>query len=388
MDKQRLLQLLNKHEDGTISESESIELEEWYNSIDLKSPPIQLHEIGKLKKEMLYQFHDQFAKTSLPLPVFPVNWRLLRAAAVISGLLICMIAYYLSVNNSKLVTASKNGEISYNSGDIPPGSSRAILILGNGSQIDLHQSKPGILTQQGGVQIIKKADGTLGYHYSGNGKIETTFNTIRTPRGGEYKLTLPDGSQVWLNASSAIKYPTVFDGKERRVEISGEAYFEVEKNPAMPFIVSVNGKQDVRVLGTHFNINAYEEEGPEKVTLLEGSVKVSDKNYAVILHPGQQSSLTEIGFKIEEADIDQVTAWKSGFFEFSNSSLESIMRGISRWYDVDVVYESRPKDLSIFGGRINKHLPLSKALEMLEPYGIQAKINGKEILITEKSIEK
>ncbi|MEP7376367.1 MAG: FecR domain-containing protein [Chitinophagaceae bacterium] len=383
MDKMRLLLLLSKKADNVLSDEERNELDTWYESLYLESPKIDQYE-DELKQEMLFQFREKIVKPSPQHRYILLSRKMLRVAAVAAGLLLVGSVYFIAVQKTTSAKPVSTSDIAVNIKDVEPGSSRAILMLGDGSKIDLDKRDPGLLARQGSVQVVKLADGTLGYRPQGNEKEEENmlFNTITTPRGGEYKLTLPDGSKVWLNASSSLRFPTVFTGTERRVEVSGEAYFEVAKNRAMPFIVSVNGKQEVTVLGTHFNINAYNEEGTEKITLLEGSVMVAEKNYSITLKPGQQSALTENGFKSQEADVEQVIAWKDGFFEFENASLETVMRGIGRWYDVDIRYQDKPETSVIFGGRISKHLPLSNVLKMLETYGVNAKINGREIMIS------
>jgi ferric-dicitrate binding protein FerR (iron transport regulator) len=208
------------------------------------------------------------------------------------------------------------------------------------------------------------------------------YNTISTPKGGQYQVTLSDGSKVWLNAASSLRFPATFSGKERKVELTGEGYFEVAHNKKMPFHVTVNDL-DVEVLGTHFNINAYADESAIKTTLLEGSVKVVKGNETKIIEPGEQASVTtsedEINVK-QQVDLEQVVAWKNGIFQFERADIESVMRQISRWYDIDVDYHGRVSEH--FGGTISRDVNISDVLKMLEMTGgVNFKIDGKKVIV-------
>lgn len=381
MQRSRLLELLNKFDNESITDEERAELYEWYDSLDMESLNWESRVGDQSKAAMLAEFRSRYPATTQRGRLSKISWRSLKVAAVAAGLIFGILYYTNSrkpTGNSFVKNVQTPGTVS----DVAPGNTRAVLILGDGSTIDLHKSSAGTLAQQGSTEVRKRDDGSIDYVSNQEGKQGIIYNTVQTPRGGEYKLVLADGTSVWLNASSSLKFPTAFSGTERRVEVSGEAYFEVAKNKHLPFVVSVNGRQEVRVLGTHFNVNAYLEDGLEKVTLLEGSVAVAQGKYAVTLKPGQQSFLAGKGFEIEDADVDQVIAWKTGFFEFNNSSLESIMQSISRWYDVDVIYEMRSAPAPTLGGRISRHLPLSKVLKMLSSYGIRSKTIGKSIVIS------
>ena len=252
--------------------------------------------------------------------------------------------------------------------DVLPGGNKAILTLGDGSKIILDNAQNGALATQGNTAVMKKSN-QLVYNasnaVSGSLLEKILINTIATPRGGQYQIILPDGSKVWLNAASSIKFPTIFRGEERRVEITGEAYFEVAHNAKMPFIVS-NGDAEVRVLGTHFNINSYEDENVLKVTLLEGSVKVlrSTTNESKLISPGQQAQLTHNGsIKIAEVNANEVIAWKNGYFHFDRADIKSVMRQLSYWYDVEVVYEGSIPTQQ-FGGDMQRNLTLSQVLNI------------------------
>lgn len=207
------------------------------------------------------------------------------------------------------------------------------------------------------------------------------YNTINTARGNLYKLVLSDSSRVWLNSASSLRFPAVFSGTERSVELAGEADFEVARNKTMPFRVKVNG-MEVEVLGTRFNVNAYTDEGAVETTLLEGAVKVRNDKGFVLIKPGEQAvtknNETEIG--VSEADLDQVMAWQEGFFEFDNTELPVIMRQISRWYDVDIIYKGQTGDKK-FGGRISKSLNLGDVLILLEANGVRFTLEGKTLIV-------
>jgi len=267
--------------------------------------------------------------------------------------------------------------------DIPPGGNKAILTLGDGSSIMLDSAKNGSLASQGSTNVTKSKKGELVYNASGNSDQAVVFNTVATPKGGQYHIVLPDGSKVWLNAASSLRFPTAFRGKERKVEITGEVYFEVAHNAKMPFIVKA-GETEIAVLGTHFNVMAYPDEKALKTTLLEGSVKVSRGGKSAMLAPGQQASIRNIADNIRVADnvdMEKEMAWKNGYFQFQDDNLENIMRQISRWYDVDVTYEGNPGK-ETFTGRLPRNGNVSKVFKILSLSGVKFKIEGKSVIVT------
>ncbi len=274
--------------------------------------------------------------------------------------------------------------------DVPPGHDGAILTLADGRQIVLDSVQNGSLVTQGTTRITKLNNGQLNYSIL-TGKpaeigkpSEILYNTLTTPRARKATVILADGTQVWLNAASSIKYPTAFAGKERRVEIAGEAYFEIKKNAEMPFVVRRAGSNEsIQVLGTRFNVNAYDDEDAMKTTLLEGSVKVIRGRNSSILSPGQQAILGNgnDGIRVvDDTNIDEVMAWKNGRFQFSNMDLKTIMRQLTRWYDVDVVFEGKVPDIRV-GGFIHKDVNLSTVMEFLGENGVHYKIEGNKITI-------
>jgi transmembrane sensor len=281
--------------------------------------------------------------------------------------------------------------------DVAPGGNRAILTLSNGQTITLDSASDGLLAQQGAAKVVKKADGQLAYTQSVVSGATVFYNTMTTPRGGQYQLTLADGTKVWLNAASSITYPTTFLGNERRVKVTGEVYFEVTKNASQPFKVTVKDREEVEVLGTSFNINAYSDEIDMRTTLLQGSVRVMDlaANPVVgvntnngkpgfILKPGQQAQI-ESGHPfrvVGNANVDQVVAWKNGLFQFDNADIQTVMRQLSRWYDVDVSFEGPTPDIR-FVGKLPREANASQVLRVLQKEQVHFRIEGKKIIVTQ-----
>ncbi len=274
--------------------------------------------------------------------------------------------------------------------DVPaPSGSNAILTLADGSTVVLDSARDGLLTRQGGTQISKTNAGKLVCKTLNQNPVPAAilFNTVSTRRGGQYQIVLPDGSKVWLNTVSSLRFPTAFTGGERVVELTGEAYFEVEKNEQMPFRVHVNSPgdkgMDVRVLGTHFNVMAYDNEAEIRTTLLEGAVKVFKGDKSSVLAPGQQVKLDKQGgFKLDEhADMELTMAWKNGFTSFKSADIKSIMRQVERWYDIDVVYVG---DVSgrTFSGGISRDANLSEIIRLLEVSKIHFRMDGRKLSVT------
>jgi ferric-dicitrate binding protein FerR (iron transport regulator) len=274
--------------------------------------------------------------------------------------------------------------------DIAPVGNRAVLTLADGSTVLLDSSAKGLLAQQAGMQITKSADGELMYksvigHQSS--VISSSFNTLSTPRGGQYKLTLPDGTQVWLNAATTLRYPVHFAADERRVEMTGEAYFEVAANAKAPFKV-ISNNQEVKVLGTQFNVNAYTDEESIKTTLLEGAVSVTNPTslnpQSAILRPGQQAQVNGNQVTVaNNVNLEQVVAWKNGQLAMENLDLKAVMRQISRWYDVEVVYDGA-LPAGRFGGILDQKLYLSNIMEVLEERGVRCRLEGQKLYISAK----
>ncbi len=273
--------------------------------------------------------------------------------------------------------------------DLMPGGNKAILMLANGSKIVLDNAKHGKIAEQQNVSISKTQSGQIVYSNNGNApatdqiaSAAIVFNSIITPRGGQYEVVLPDGTKVWLNAASSLKYPTVFSGADRRVELTGEAYFEVAKNAGKPFFVK-SATQTVEVLGTHFNVNSYYDEKAVRTTLLEGSVKVNSSAGKLLakLTPGEQAVNSAVAINvIHDADVDEAVAWKNGKFMFHDADLQTIMRQLSRWYDVDVEYQGQVP-VKHYLGRISRNVPVSQVFLILKTSGLNFTINGRKIIV-------
>ena len=331
--------------------------------------------------KLLEYIHQKIKPVAEPAKIirFAV-WKKVAAAAVII-MMLGTGAYFLFGNKGKQDEIAKTENNNSSNNDVAPGGNKATLQLADGSTIILDSAQNGTLSQQGNARVLKLDNGQLAYNASGTAK-EVLYNTISTPRGGQYQLTLADGSKVWLNAASSIRFPASFTGSKRKVELTGEAYFEVAKNPAMPFTVSVNG-MNVEVLGTHFNINSYADEDVIKTTLLEGAVKVIKGSVIALLSPGQQAQLTsngQIGVN-KNIDVDEVMAWKNGKFQFGDKvDIGTIMRQIARWYDVDVEYKG--VFTKHFGGSISREVNISQVLKVLETTGdVKYKVEGRKVIV-------
>lgn len=297
---------------------------------------------------------------------------------------------YFRLHRSPEPAIAKTAPVQRLQNDIPPGGNKAVLTLGNGSAIVLDSAHDGMLAQQGDAKIVKTNNGQLAYNKvhdpSSLATNEPLYNTLATPRGGQYQLVLPDGSKVWLNAASSIRYPTAFTGKERKVEITGEAYLEVAKSATMPFVVKISSpagaKGEVIVLGTAFNVNAYDDEPLVRTTLVQGAVLVRKDAAFVLLAPGRQAQLSATGQinVVNDADMEEVLAWKNGLFSFKGTSLEEVMRQIARWYDIKVTFKG-PVPTRRFGGKIYRNAGISGVLEILEESNVHYQLNGKEMVI-------
>ncbi|GGH01432.1 FecR family protein [Mucilaginibacter phyllosphaerae] len=307
----------------------------------------------------------------------PVLWP--RIAIAASILLFLSIGTYTLFMRPFTVQQAAQNQLN----DIQAGGNKALLTLANGQKVVLTDARNGLLSNQNDVSIIKTADGRVMYKKDTvTDNRVAAYNTITTPRGGQYQLTLADGTKVWLNSGSSLKYPAYFTGRERSVELTGEAYFEVAHNRAMPFRVA-SGVQTVQVLGTHFNINAYTDEPALKTTLLEGSVSITSNHRQTLLKPGQQATLAHQKFIVNETDIDDAVAWKNGMFQFSDESLESIMRKIARWYDVDIEYTNDAIKSLPLTGVITHYSNITKVLGMLKrTKQVDFKIDGRKIIVS------
>ncbi|GAA4787032.1 hypothetical protein GCM10023231_13950 [Olivibacter ginsenosidimutans] len=268
--------------------------------------------------------------------------------------------------------------------DVAPGGNKATLTLANGQVIVLDTTKNGILAHHGGMEIKKIADGKLAFRIPANTKGQQAFtetNTISTPRGGQYQITLPDGSQVWLNAETTLIFPSQFDKQERKVVLNGEAYFEIAKHVKKPFKV-ISNHMEVHVLGTHFNLTDYEDERKPKTTLVDGSVRIKSGKQAQLLKPGEQAVLTadkQIKL-VKNVDIETEIAWKNGLFQFKDAGIEQVMNNIARWYNIEVSYTGKINK-KLLNGKISRDVNLSELMSMLAYTGVHYEIQGRKVII-------
>jgi ferric-dicitrate binding protein FerR (iron transport regulator) len=338
----------------------------------------QDHEIGQLIEQNVME-EIRGAKV-VPIKQGSGTW-LRKMVAVAAVLILIAGAYYLISSNS----LKKEGTIASvkkeRTDDVKQAGNNAVLTLGDGQDVILDKSTNGTITRQGGIRLDKTRDGLLSYVPESEAG-EVVFNIVSTPKGGEYHLRLSDGTNVWLNAVSSLRFPAAFVGNERVVQVTGEAYFEVAHNAKKPFRVEVKGMQ-VQVLGTHFNINSYQDEGQSITTLVQGKIKITGGKASAILLPGQQALLTAENALsvVKHADLEEVLAWKNGYFKFNETEIEIAMKQIGRWYNLEVVYlGSTPNGHCT--GKIGRNLSLLKLDSVLNGIGVHCKMEGKKITIT------
>jgi transmembrane sensor len=360
--------LLQKYKAGHCTSEEKAWLESWY----LQHDPDAILELQP------QEFVDDLQQIGAGLPLYKATrtrplWPRIAAAASIL-IFLSLGIYFLAQKAAPPVQTTKN-QIK----DIAPGSYKATVTLANGKQIVLTGAKNGFLANQGNTAIHIRAGNQIVYKATGS-TIALQYNTMSTPRGGQYSLTLSDGTQVWLDAASSITYPVAFNGKDRLVNITGQVYFEVAHNAAKPFKVTANG-QAVEVLGTHFNINAYPDEPNIKTTLFEGSIKLTSNTGQAILKPGQQAQLSQDKINVvSDANMDEAIAWHKGLFEFHDADIQTVMRQLSRWYNVDVSYEGKITDRH-FSGKLYRNVTALTVADILSYKKIHFKIEGKQIVV-------
>jgi ferric-dicitrate binding protein FerR (iron transport regulator) len=414
---QRIADLIVRHLREELNSQEDAELQRWVGaSVENRNLFERLtHE--KLLQEELIEFHesrkDVWKKIDESISAKPVIMRSRKsrnylAAASVVVLIAAGIFLWIQYQGNKSVIAKTPGPDQQIIQDVAPGGDRAVLTLSDGSIISLDSAQNGMLARQGNFSIVKAENGKIVYDGQQpaftNDNSSLTYNTVRTPKGGQYHITLPDGSNVWLNAASSIRYPTSFKSHERRVEITGEVYFEISPlltSPSggggkskIPFIVttiSASGKtSEIEVLGTHFNVNAYADEMSINTTLLEGSVRITTISQSegqpgkrsFILKPGQQSQVSKEDkiFVVNEINTEDVVAWKNGMFQFGSVDIETIMRQVTRWYNIDVEYRGA-KPVDKFRGAINRNVNLSELLKILELSEVHFKLEGRKLIV-------
>lgn len=310
------------------------------------------------------------------------TWYLVAASVTI--LLLLSATYFLFQHKKEdRLVATKNNVLQIK--DIPAGRNNATLTLDNGKTIMLDSAANGTLAQQGNTDV-QKINGQIAYRKTAIAmNTKSVYNTITTANGNQYHLILTDGSKVWLNAASSIRFPASFTGKERKVTITGEAYFEVAHDATKPFKVEFKNKaganEEIEVLGTHFNVNAYQDEPEMKATLLEGSVRIKNADGVKMLLPGQQARIRSKGIDIKNnVDVDQVVAWKNGYFLFDNTDIYTLMRQVARWYNVEVHFDGKVTEDG-FSGKISRDVPLSNFIKVLQLNDVKVKTKGRNIIV-------
>jgi len=392
MTENEYLSLCEKYLKGDCTPQEELLLKEYQDKFMLNDRPWITETMGDeaeirnlLSQKLQASMHANAKEEKLTLTKF--NWRYASAAAAAILIFISVAIYFIepkaTIQQHRVAVKQTQPVQTI----ITPGSNKAVLTLADGSKIILDNAKKGVLTKQGNTAITKSADGLLVYNFKNtetSAQIANPLNTITIPRGGKYQIVLPDGTKVWLNSSSTLTFPTLFTGSERSVQLSGEAYFEVAKNKDMPFKVRLNNNTEVKVLGTHFNIMAYNDDSEIKTTLLEGSVKLSNSSDNVLLVPGQQGIVgrtSNATFKVKEANIAEAIAWKDGNFMFVNEDIKSIMKKISRWYDVDINYNDDMSDKT-FSGTVSQFKDVTEVLKLIQlTHVVRFKIEGRRIIV-------
>ena len=373
-------QLYKKYISGDCTSQERKKLENFQDSLNLEEQPWDDMRMGD----------DEIIKSSIQselttsIQVHSKRRRIqLRSLFAVAALLLIFIVtgiYYKKLDTEPPMVKKDFPRFR---NDILPGDNRAILTLDDGSKISLDDAKNGILANENNTEIKKIGTGQLEYSKGSQITQSIKYNTLSTPMGGQYQLTLPDQSKVWLNSASSIRFPTEFTASERVVELRGEAYFEISKNKQVPFIVRSINSMEVKVLGTHFNVMAYENEKSINTTLIEGSVQIISSTQKVVLKPGQAAILDKDkgNFAISPADLEQAIAWKNGYFMFNNENIESIMRKVARWYNADITYNGNLNNKD-FVGTISRSKNISELLKMLELTGaVHFTIEGRRITV-------
>lgn len=383
MDKEKFLQLATKISEGSATDADVA----LYNACIsyFENENIVWDEKLMGNKEFIENEISQRINKHINYPIAHGNIRSIYVRIASVAAVLCLITFtifYLYQNKQLNKSVAKTKASGSRSTDIKPGGNKALLTLANGTSIDLNTIPAGTLIHQSNSELSKTAGGQLvcnvSNKYADPQNSITSYNTLSTPRGGQYQIVLPDGSKVWLNSVSSLRFPVAFTKNYRKVELSGEAYFEVAKNKNAPFIISVN-KHEIEVIGTSFNISAYSVK-TTKTTLIAGLVKVKKGNNSRIIKPGEKAIVNEL-IEVSDADTEQDVAWKNGLMSFNNEDIRSIMLEVSRWYDVEVVYTGKVPERK-FTGEITRNARLSELLKILELSDINFKIDDRRIIIS------
>lgn len=398
MEESEFGQLIEKYQQGTLPDAEKAIVDEWFESLGGGNPAIWTEqEENALKARIMQQIDAPGAtgKRVLFRGKIPETqpakrgkeWRIAAAACILVLLSAGTWLFFARApeQTGPLVSTVQTGQ------DVLPGGHKAVLTLADGQNIVLDNAPNGLLAQQGPAKVVKESEEKVTYTTPGTAPGEVIYNTLTTPKGGQFQVQLPDGTEVWLNAASSIRFPTGFKEHERVVEITGEVYFEVSKlqgknSRNMPFTVKVNDAA-ILVLGTHFNVKAYDDEQTVKATLLEGTIKVNRGTESEMLVPGQQAVLNKSDGTImvmNEADMEGAVAWKNGLFRFSHADLKTVMNELARWYDVKVTFAEDTIPEQYFEGEIQRDLNLTQVLNILEKSRVKFRMEGRTIIIGTK----
>jgi ferric-dicitrate binding protein FerR (iron transport regulator) len=391
MEEKQLTSLIEKYLSGEATETEKALVEKWYENLESSAGKLKLEETrdidasekrslvelqGKIQlRKRLAEVSTREAHTSM----LSGRTRIWLAAAVVALLVASatLLVFNHSPTSERLTVTGQLTQA-----DVPPGGNKAVLTLSNGATITLDSLQNGLVSVQGKTRIVKQNSGQLAYQTAGIDPKKPLYNTITTPRGGYFEVVLPDGSHVWLNAASSIRFPAAFPDGAREVQVTGEAYFEIARKSDRPFRVRVN-KMTITVLGTHFDVMAYQDETAIRTTLVEGSVRITQGDAAMTLTAGQQLSLNQMGDMklMTSAEINKVIAWKNHLFWFENDDIQTIMRQLARWYNVAV--EIKGTIPGHFTGSLPRNVPVSKVFEVLQQTGsIHYKIEPGRIIVS------
>ncbi|QJB34867.1 FecR domain-containing protein [Chitinophaga oryzae] len=374
MDKNTFHELVNRYLDGTATTAEQALVDRYCEQLETAGETELEPEAEALLQQVMYD--RIMRRIQAPRKRF-YRWTYAAAAAAVLAIVAVGGVFFFPRKQPPAITV-KEKSVFHN--DIEPGGNKATLTLANGSTVVLDDVVTDTLAPQGNSRITRTGNGQLAYQAQSGVPGKPVYNTLTTPAGGQFRLTLPDGSKVWLNAASSITFPTAFTGKDRTVELKGEAYLEVSRNPQQPFKVKVRD-MEVSVLGTHFNINAYPDEKGIRTTLLEGSVRVNNEEQSYTLKPGQQAQLQPNGqFSLHTVDTEDIIAWKDGQFAFDDADIHTVMRQVARWYGAEVIYEGNVSHH--FMGTIPRDVPVSRLLKMLELTGrVSFVVDGNKIIV-------
>jgi len=379
MTEQEIKALIEQYISGRCSPEESAFLERWYaDELQKRIAEIDRSDFHAVKDEIWGRIVDERTEVAKR----NITWRVW--AAVVAGLLIGFFAIYQTQQNEPIYKVSEE-KTAINTPQVLPGGNKAILTTGDGKQIVLTDEEDGVIEQGNGFVIRKEEDGLVSFKIAGHSDDAASLhNTIETPKGGIYQVILPDGSKAWLNSASSISFPSNFSKSERKVSIKGEVYFEVAQDVSRPFRVEAS-QQQIEVLGTKFNINAYADEPDVRTALIEGSVSVQGAEQKHILKPGFEMVTHKNGKdKVGKADVEAIMAWKEGVFQFDRVELSVLMRQLARWYDIEIVYEGAyPKDE--FVGKIKRNEDIQKVLDILRYGNIDVTLEGRKLMVGQKT---